>query len=237
MLGGGSIDSAKSLANKTPTRGFGYWCWKPYIILKTLEQLENNDILLYADIGCTFHPKYREKLLDMISLVNQNEIMGFMMSYPEYQYTKADVFKHFDVLENKSITDTGQVAGGLIYMKKTPLSLEVINKWLDVFYNHFHLIDDSQSIVPNHKDFIENRHDQSVWSVLNKIYSLKNFDYHSHINESSPIFASRSKIFIQNMQSQPIDKVLLFCSRFFPNRAGRRRIREVFRIFNMPNDS
>ncbi|TLE03345.1 hypothetical protein [Helicobacter japonicus] len=88
MLGGGSIDSAKSLANRTPTRGFGYWCWKPYIILKTLEQLENNDILLYADIGCTFHPKYREKLLDMISLVNQNEIMGFMMSYPEYQYTK-----------------------------------------------------------------------------------------------------------------------------------------------------
>ena len=29
-----------------PSRGFGYWCWKPFILLKTLESMNNNDILL-----------------------------------------------------------------------------------------------------------------------------------------------------------------------------------------------
>ena len=37
------------LANK---RGYGYWLWKPYLIMKTLEQMNDNDILVYADCGC-----------------------------------------------------------------------------------------------------------------------------------------------------------------------------------------
>ena len=32
-------------------RGFGYWCWKPYIILKSLEKIKDGDILVYADTG------------------------------------------------------------------------------------------------------------------------------------------------------------------------------------------
>ena len=30
-------------------KGAGYWLWKPYIILETLEEIPENDILLYAD--------------------------------------------------------------------------------------------------------------------------------------------------------------------------------------------
>ena len=30
-------------------RGFGYWLWKPYIILRKLEELNDNDILVYID--------------------------------------------------------------------------------------------------------------------------------------------------------------------------------------------
>ncbi len=33
-------------------KGYGYWIWKPYIIMKTLEKMNNNDILLYLDCGC-----------------------------------------------------------------------------------------------------------------------------------------------------------------------------------------
>ena len=32
-------------------KGAGYWLWKPYIILETLEEIPENDILLYADSG------------------------------------------------------------------------------------------------------------------------------------------------------------------------------------------
>jgi hypothetical protein len=34
------------------TRGYGYWIWKPRIILDILTSLNENDILLYCDAGC-----------------------------------------------------------------------------------------------------------------------------------------------------------------------------------------
>ena len=35
-------------------RGFGYWIWKPYFILKSLEELNDGDILFYSDSGSIF---------------------------------------------------------------------------------------------------------------------------------------------------------------------------------------
>jgi len=38
-------------------RGNGYWIWKPYIIMKNLDLMNDNDILLYLDCGCeVLHP-------------------------------------------------------------------------------------------------------------------------------------------------------------------------------------
>lgn len=36
----------------TNPRGFGYWIWKPHIINKELEKMEEGDILIYADSSC-----------------------------------------------------------------------------------------------------------------------------------------------------------------------------------------
>ena len=35
-------------------RGAGFWLWKPYIIKKTLEKIEENDLLFYSDSGISF---------------------------------------------------------------------------------------------------------------------------------------------------------------------------------------
>lgn len=37
---------------KQEVRGFGYWIWKPQILLQCLQQMEYGDILLYTDAGC-----------------------------------------------------------------------------------------------------------------------------------------------------------------------------------------
>ncbi|WP_199104594.1 hypothetical protein, partial [Aquitalea sp. ASV11] len=37
-------------------RGFGYWCWKPQIILQTLNKMKDGDILQYTDAGCHLNP-------------------------------------------------------------------------------------------------------------------------------------------------------------------------------------
>ncbi len=36
-------------------RGAGFWLWKPYIIKKTLEKIEENDLLFYSDSGILVH--------------------------------------------------------------------------------------------------------------------------------------------------------------------------------------
>ena len=33
-------------------RGYGYWLWKPYIIMQQLENMGEGDVLFYADAGC-----------------------------------------------------------------------------------------------------------------------------------------------------------------------------------------
>ena len=35
-------------------RGAGYWIWKSYIIRKTLEEINDGDILIYADGGSVY---------------------------------------------------------------------------------------------------------------------------------------------------------------------------------------
>jgi hypothetical protein len=35
-------------------RGAGYWMWKPYVIKKALEKINDNDILFYSDSGISF---------------------------------------------------------------------------------------------------------------------------------------------------------------------------------------
>ena len=56
-------------------------------------------------------------------------------------------------------------------MKKNLSSEIFLKDWNKIFKEKFYLIDDTPSKIPNFLGFIENRHDQSVFSLLCK----KNF--------------------------------------------------------------
>ena len=74
----------KQLIKKSP-RGFGYWSWKPYIILKSFEKMKNGDVLHYADAGCHLNPKGNVRLQDYIQFaLNSNKgIIAFETKEPE----------------------------------------------------------------------------------------------------------------------------------------------------------
>ena len=71
-----------------------------------------------------------------------------------------------------------------------------MQEWLEAFYKHFELIDDSPSTIPNLPEFRENRHDQSVWSVLNKKYKVKNYPYSKWFEQSYSVLYNRNKIYL-----------------------------------------
>ncbi|RDU70706.1 hypothetical protein CQA66_07660 [Helicobacter aurati] len=156
--------------------------------------------MIYADIGCEFIPKNVPYLLQQLECLHNNDIVGFHSeSTKEKYWTKADVFLHFGVLDNPKFTESPQIKGGVIFMKKSNKTLRIIDEWLQIFYNHFHLVTDSPSRTANYPEFQENRHDQSIFSLLMKIHNcvtLQDYMSTKASIESSAIRDSRDKQFL-----------------------------------------
>ncbi len=206
---------------KPNVRGYGYWCWKPQVILQLLEQIEDGDIIQYTDAGCHLNKAGMARLLEYFELANASDtgILAFAAVPPtfhdesislpdlsDYRWCKADLFHHMNVYDDDSITRTPTVTAGIIFIKKCEQSQKIIREWLSVMSSSFELLDDSPSGASNFPGFIEHRHDQSIFSILcklNKVSLVSCYEYgypSKHTNlpdwnvlKSYPIHAKRDK--------------------------------------------
>ena len=153
-------------------RGYGYWIWKSYFTQKTLTIMDDGDILIYADSGCSLinTPAALKRLNQYITLCNrlENANISFQMCFPEKKYTKMDLFHRLDV-NNNDMLNSGQLVGGIFILRKCLKTVNLINEYYQLSQD-YHLIDDSPSIIPNNSEFIDHRHDQSLFSLLRKKY-------------------------------------------------------------------
>jgi hypothetical protein len=199
---------------KKDVKGFGYWCWKPKIILQALNSMDMGDILHYADIGCHLRVQGRQRLLEYFDICESSNsgILGLTQKFignvffdnrfkkDDYSvlerfFNKGDLLDHFGVRNNKEIVDDAQLASGIIFLKKTPLSMALVTMWLKTYYNDFSLADDSPSISPNLKGFIRHGHDQAIWSILAK---LNNAELVSFWETQYPLEWSKERGIIKN---------------------------------------
>ena len=170
------------------TRGYGYWVWKPQIILQALKKMQDGDVLLYADVGCHINSsgldrmKYyfdRAKKTEKGLFVFQEEKRSEDTNLEYYQgnlessFTKGDLFDYFGVRDNQMIYNTGQIAATCFFIVKSEQSIKIINEWLHVFKSNFSLADGSPSKSMNFEDYREHRHDQSIFSILCKINDIE----------------------------------------------------------------
>jgi hypothetical protein len=149
---------------------YGYDIWKPYLILKSLQKIEEGDILIYTDSGCEWNLKGKERLLDYIHLVNSNDknILGFQLNLLEKEWTKMDLIDYMGAYEH---IESGQIIGGINFFKKTDKTIQFLQEWYNICCN-YDLINDSPSKIPNIPAFKYHRHDQSVFSLLCKKYDV-----------------------------------------------------------------
>ncbi len=151
-------------------RGNGYWIWKSYIIKKIMEKTHSGSVIVYCDAGCTLNPNQRRKLLNWISLAQNNEgkQVGFDGSDIERRRTKKDLLHKlgFVALENMK---SNQLSASVFIIINTPSNRNLVNQWYELSTcDEYHYVDDSPSILPNSPYYIEHRHDQSIWSILRK---------------------------------------------------------------------
>lgn len=175
-------------------RGYGYWIWKPYIIQKKLMELNENDILVYADCGCEINPDGKKRFLEYINMLDNNPNNFGLISFVlegclEKTWTKQVVLKWF--MANETITNTGQCMATAQIIKKNKHSINIINTWChNMIYN---LINDDTKNEEN--CFIENRHDQSIYSIIVKKFgSIKlNDETYDFTDTTKPILAKRNR--------------------------------------------
>ena len=149
-------------------RGYGYWRWKGFIIYNQLQRMEDGDILVYSDAGNVFNYKGIPRFLEYIKMLDNSisGILAFQERYKEKEYTKADLFEFLNVNSGDSAMESNQLLSGCIFLKKNNITLTLTKQWYDINLYHYDLVTDKRSKIPNYDGFIENRHDQSVFSLL-----------------------------------------------------------------------
>lgn len=146
-------------------RGGGYWLWKPYIIDKTLKEIDYGDYLFYIDSGSYFI-RNANSLVECMEK-NADDIVTFAVPFIERQWTKREIFKYFDCESDESIVESCQRIATFIILKKTLRTVKIIEQYLAVAQKE-NLITDELDKAIQYDDFIENRHDQSLFSIIAK---------------------------------------------------------------------
>ena len=154
----------------TEARGGGYWLWKPYIIQQALESLSEDDFLFYCDAGAFFI----SPIDPYVKIMNRTgqDLIPFCLSYLEKHWTKRDAFILMDC-DTPAYSDTQQRVGGMHLWRRSAFTLRFVAKWLHYAQDRRIITDiPNECGQPNYPGFIENRHDQSIFSLLTKKYNL-----------------------------------------------------------------
>ncbi len=152
-------------------RGNGYWLWKPYILKKALDELKDGDYLFYCDSGALFVSSVIP--IVELSLTTGCDIITFELTLKEKAWTKRDAFILMDC-DSPEYTDSNQRFSGYMLFKKSAFTVEVLNEFLFYAQDARIITDlDNKTGLRNFPEFIEHRHDQSIFSLLTKKYGIK----------------------------------------------------------------
>lgn len=222
-----NLDSFK-VAKKT--QGFIYYSWKPIIILECLEKMQDNEILLYCDVGCNIlNDEYAwKKLLDKVK--KHKIVLSHSLGYShrnfgpeEYKWTQPEVFKALRVKTPDRKSPQYQATWILIVNNLKNRTL--IKTWEQrCTNNNFFLLKPNKSNLSNRSSLIYHTYDQAILSCL-----LKSKSYKPAIANSSDmhvIQAARNRslfsfyggnISIFQKVIKKIERMIILVSRIFIN--------------------
>lgn len=150
-------------------RGFGLWLWKPWLILKTLEQCDDGDIVCYCDSGAFFFRTAKP----IFRILEKTDIWLTVLPLIEKQFTKAETFRIMDAAEER-FAETPQISGSFMAFKKTERSVAFVQEWLKYCC-------DIRALVPpadksgEIEGFYAHREDQSILSLLAKKWEIETY--------------------------------------------------------------
>lgn len=221
---------ADIFANK---RGCGLWLWKPYLILKTLKQCSEGDIVFYCDAGACFF----RKASPVFTILESGDIWLSALPLIEKQFTKAETFEILGA-KGEQFTETPQISGSFMAFRKTAHSMTFAEEWL-TYCCDIRALAPPEDMGKEIPEFYAHREDQSILSLLAKKKEIKPYSDPSqygrlpekYIRENCTMAYHGSedyKPFILHHRTKQGDKKVLFnqwlCA-ILPRKLGLRLIK------------
>jgi len=167
--------------NKT---GYGNFIWKPKIILDSLLEMSDSDILLYCDTGVHLNVKGVPRFKEYISLLEKSDksIISFCCNdkYKPYMYVKQEAIQYY-FPEFNTMRTMPYCYAGAILLKKNNKTISFITDWLLLCEKYF--LDNSGVIFKNEsRGFIGQDTDNGLFALVKAKHNIHHDIYPDEVN-------------------------------------------------------
>ena len=148
-----------------PSRGYGFWSWKPYVIHRHLAALPQGDVMLYVDAGYSLNVEGLDRFKGYVGRASAHPSGWFVfeVGHAIGPYTKRSLLRAHGA-DDKTVRELPMLQAGCQFIVARPDNVALAKQWYEGMQERA-LIDDSHA--PDElPGFIAHRHDQSVFSIL-----------------------------------------------------------------------
>ena len=159
---------SENRAKKYTSKGFLWYTWKPWVLLRTIIDLKENEVFVYLDAGTEVPREGKNNFKILIELARNNGTFFFRNPQIIRDYTRPEVLGFFssDTID----FDINQIAAGVLFIRNDFQTRELLREWCRLsMFNNGYLFDD--------EGYVNHRHDQSVLSIIIQKYKFHVTDY------------------------------------------------------------
>lgn len=165
----------KEYMEKTLDPGYGFYSWKPLIILDVMDKINPGDVVLYHDAGRKEYNFSIEKDVNILieKVIKHHKGIGIAQSgYLHRQWCKRDCFINMNCNEER-YWNLNHLSATWSIWEKNELSLKILNEWKHYCFDEKGTITTNDSLhgkISDFSDFQQHRHDQAIITNLIEKY-------------------------------------------------------------------
>ena len=140
----------------------GYGIWRPIIIKQKLDEMSDNEFLIYLDAGCYLNKSGMNRFNEYIDLLDKSKfgIMSLQMSgnkgpgglEKEKCWTTKEIFNYFKINPESDIGNSGQYLDGILLMRKNKHLIDLIDLWIKSVHDYPIMFTDYYNKMPQHPE-------------------------------------------------------------------------------------
>jgi hypothetical protein len=160
----------------TQQPGAGWWAWKPFVIMQTMQKVEAGDIVLYTDAGVSIIDNL-DILFEITSKSNDKRMLfatpWIHGPHTHRMFTTRDCFVEM-YCDTPKYWDNRMLNGAFHVWMKTPTNVKILIEWLKYCITERAIshLSNVHPELPGHNSHPMDKHrwDQSILSLLSMKY-------------------------------------------------------------------